>query len=114
MKRLGLFILALLLSVSFSYVYGVTWVAQTENVTSPNYPSAYPNNQDVTVTLTKSGATSVRVHFSAFNTESGYDFVKILNGSGTEVASYNGNKGAFTSIEVAGDTIKVDLHLTTV
>jgi len=84
-----------------------TWTAETKNVSSANYPSDYPNNVDKTDTFTKSGATKMRVHFSAFATESGYDKVYILNGAGTVLATYDGSKGAFTSAEVDGDTIKV-------
>ncbi len=86
---------------------GYSWTSESANYTSPNYPSAYPNNYNNTITITKPGATRIRVHFSAFDTESGYDFVYIQNGSGTQVASYNGSKGAFTSAEVTGDTLKV-------
>lgn len=84
-----------------------TWQSDSASYTSPSYPSAYPNNQDVTTTITKSGATKIRVKFSAFDTESNYDYVYILDGSGNQVASYTGSKGAFTSIEVTGDTLKV-------
>ena len=84
-----------------------TWQSETKSDTSLNHPSDYPNGQDVTKTYTKTGATKMRVHFSAFSTESGYDFVYILNGAGNTVATYDGSKGAFTSAEVDGDTIKV-------
>lgn len=83
------------------------WVSVSADYGSPNYPSDYPNSQDDTTTITKSGATKIRVVFDAFYTESGYDYVYILDGSGSQVASYNGNLGSFTSVEVDGDTLKV-------
>ncbi len=83
------------------------WVSVAKSLTSPNYPSNYPNSQDITSTLTQPGASKVRVHFSAFNTENNYDKVYIMNSLGTVLATYTGSKGAFTSIEVAGDTVKI-------
>ena len=61
-------------------------------------------------TITKAGASKIRVHFSAFDVEQGYDFTYILNGSGTQVKEYTGNQGAFTSVEVGGDTLKVNFQ----
>ncbi len=84
-----------------------TWQSQSASTTSPNYPSNYPDNTDKTYTFSKSGATKMRVHFSAFDTESGYDKVYIENASGSTIATYDGSKGAFTSAEVSGSTIKV-------
>ncbi len=84
-----------------------TWNAQAEDESSPNYPSNYGNNEDVTTTFTKAGAAGVRVHFDDFNTEAGYDYARILDGSDVEQIKYSGNNGAFTSIEITGDTLKI-------
>jgi len=74
---------------------------------STNYPADYPNNDSVSDTLTKAGASKVRVHFDAFNTEAGYDFVTITDASDVVKYTYDGNLGSFTSGEVAGTTLKV-------
>lgn len=86
---------------------GSSWQSESQSVTSVNYPSNYTNDQDTTYTFTQTGASKVRVHFSAFNTESNYDFVYILDGSGNTIATYTGSLGSFTSEEVDGSTLKV-------
>ena len=75
---------------------------------SPGWPGQYPNDQDVTTTITKVGASEIRVRFDAFKTEGdNYDYVQILNSADELQATYQGNLGAFTSTSVAGDTIKL-------
>ncbi len=86
------------------------WYEQSHVITSPNYPSNYPNRYDHTWTITESGAQKMKVHFSAFNTERNYDFVYIKTGSGSTVATYHDNRGSFTSAEVNGDTIKIRFY----
>lgn len=81
------------------------WTSVSKSATSPGYPSSYPNNANDSVTLSVPGASKIRVKFDAFNLESNYDFLYLLNGSGSTVATYTGNKGAFTSADVAGDTV---------
>ncbi len=51
----------------------------------------------------------MRVHFSQFETEEDFDYVYILDGSNTVVASYTGTKIPFWSDEVDGNTIKIRL-----
>ncbi len=84
-----------------------TWTATSADVSSPNYPSNYGNNEDETTTLTQAGANAVRVHFDYFKTEANYDFVRILDASDNIKYTYHGNIGAFTSGEVSGTTLKV-------
>ncbi len=43
----------------------------------------YSNNMDCRFLIQPPGASSVSLHFTAFNTESGYDFVRVYNGSST-------------------------------
>ncbi|MCK4528699.1 T9SS type A sorting domain-containing protein, partial [candidate division WOR-3 bacterium] len=85
---------------------GGDWTEISYSVSSPHY---YSNNYDHTWTITKSGASKMKVHFSAFNTESNYDYVYIYDGSNNQIARYDGNKGAFWSAEVSGSVIKVRL-----
>lgn len=95
-----------------------TWLSETKDQGSVNYPSNYPNNQDNIYTFTKAGAAAVRLHFDAFKTESNYDFATVRNGSDAFPAdiaarrvdplSYHGNLGSFTSAEITGTTIRVN------
>ncbi len=72
-------------------------------------PHSYRNNRTYTHTITHTGAFGMKVHFSAFATESGYDFVYIKDGTGATVYTYSGSLGAFTSGPVNGATITVQL-----
>ncbi len=67
----------------------------------------YDNNEDRTWTVNIPGALVVGVHFSAFVTEGGYDFVRIMNAEDEVVAIYDGDLGAFNSMAVEGDTLKI-------
>jgi len=59
--------------------------------------------------ITQPGAVVMAVHFSDFDTESGYDYVYILDGDDQQWAVYDGDLGEFTSVIVEGNTIKVRL-----
>ena len=72
-------------------------------------PHPYSNSQTYTKTFSHPGATGMKVSFSSFDTESGYDFVKIKDGTGTVLYNYSGNKGVFVSGPVNGDVITVEL-----
>jgi len=88
-----------------------TWHTELNSWNTPDYPSSYPNNyDDYLVTLTHPGAEAVRVVFDEFNTEANYDFIRLRNASETDIYSYHGNLGAFTSSAIIGDTIKVYFH----
>lgn len=84
------------------------------NITSPNYPGNYPNNNDTTWTKTVAGVSQIRVHFTKIDVEANYDFVYIYDGNGnlitiyTNTGSWPGN--ALTNVSspwINGDTIKV-------
>jgi len=76
---------------------------------SPVIETAHPygNNEDQTWTITQPGAVVMALHFSQFDTESGYDFVYLLDGDDQQVAVYDGTIGPFTTALVEGNTIKV-------
>lgn len=93
--------------VLFCVGAGYSWTTQSASYASPGYPSSYANNSDASFTISVSGASKIRVHFSAFNTESGYDILTVMDGSGNKIASYSGNRGAFTSVEVSGSVMKL-------
>jgi hypothetical protein len=54
-------------------------------------------------------AKAVRVKFSEFVTERGYDFVHVYDGQGVQAATYTGNRGPFVSVEVPGNVLTVEL-----
>lgn len=84
------------------------WHSDVISPATPNYPSNYPNNSAgyLGAALTHSGAVAVRVHFRDFNTEQNYDFVRLRNAGGTNIFSYHGSLGAFTSAALTGDTVR--------
>ncbi|HTM21334.1 MAG TPA: M36 family metallopeptidase, partial [Kofleriaceae bacterium] len=54
---------------------------------------------------TQPGATWMRFHFSAFNTEAGFDVARISDGSFRQVQELSGSLGASSTLAVTGDTI---------
>jgi Zn-dependent metalloprotease len=56
-----------------------TLTATSGTLTSPSYPNQYPNNYTRTWCIRPGASTTLT--FSAFNTESGYDFVSITDGN---------------------------------
>ena len=48
--------------------------------TSPSYPHNYPNNKNCNWRITVPDGYSVKVVFSHFNTEEGYDYLRIYDG----------------------------------
>ena len=56
-------------------------------VTSPNYPCNYPKNLNRTTTITAKEGMVVELEFTAFNTESGYDTLAILDNDGTVLSN---------------------------
>ena len=57
-------------------------------------PDNYGNNTNVTTVISPAGATSLDITFTMFDFESGYDYLKIYDGtstSGTLIGTYDGN-----------------------
>ena len=81
----------------------------TEDVESIDSPHPYPSPYDNTWTITKTGATTVSVHFSLFDTEPGWDYVYIMDGADNVYDTLTGSLEPFWSVSVPGDTIKVRL-----
>jgi len=94
------------------------WHTQSLNepIQSPNYPNNYPDEYPLTswTIPTNLAAVKVRLHFTAFNTESSYDFVdiykkdtyfdnKVLHLSGNHGTDYW--TGSFTLAEDSHDVI---------
>ena len=54
-------------------------------LTSPNYPQRYPNNHDSTQTIQVAEGKTISFAITDFNTELEYDYVKIIDGDGTNL-----------------------------
>jgi thermitase len=65
----------------------------------------YVDNARLTRTLTVPGAKLMRARVARFDTESGYDFLKVLNGSRAAVDSVSGQGTAYETEYVEGDTM---------
>ncbi|ARU59742.1 hypothetical protein CBW65_00785 [Tumebacillus avium] len=74
-----------------------------------NTPHPYSNSTTYAAhSYTKTGAQQVALHFSRFETESGYDKVTIKDKNGNVIFTYSGTKAAFWAI-VDGDKISSTL-----
>ncbi len=83
------------------------WVAQGADIRSL-HPYKNHTRQKWTITAADE-AQSVRVNFTGFDTERGYDFVYLYDGKGAQVAAYTGLRLDFTSVSVPGNVVTVEL-----
>lgn len=82
-------------------------ITKSTYLSSPNFPY-YPNSYDGLVdTISNASATRIRVHFKTFDTETNYDFVYLKDTNSSQVHTYHGSKGSFTSAWINGDTLKI-------
>jgi len=83
-----------------------------ETVDSSLYPESshnYSNGANETKTLTVPGAAKLILTFSSSSaTESNYDYVYVLDGSGNQIGKYSGTL-ANKVVTVPGDTVKIRL-----
>jgi len=85
-----------------------SWSSPIAKALSSAHP--YPHNAAQRFTITKAGARYIRVHFTRFDMESGYDFVKFYNQDGTLAESLTGRKtAAFWTNEIEGSSITIEL-----
>ncbi|MGQ4871156.1 MAG: caspase family protein [Candidatus Thorarchaeota archaeon] len=89
-----------------------TTVTVTRTVESYVLESDHPysNYYDHTWTITKEGATQIRVHFTKIDVENNYDYVYVYDYAGNTLHSLTGlySNGGWTSYS-NGDTIKIRL-----
>ena len=69
----------------------------------------YRNYEHQVFTITHPGALSVKVHFTGFDTESGYDYVKLATPAGESAIFYSGRLGDFWTKEIPGPTVRIEL-----
>ncbi len=87
------------------------WIAQTlgdDQAIRTAHPYANSFRQKWTITAIPE-AQRIRVHFTGFDTERGYDVVALYDGNGRQVATYTGRRGDFTSVEVGGNVVTIEL-----
>ncbi len=74
--------------------------------------SAHPYANDFSgfAEIKQPGAAEIRLVFDRFELEQGYDFVKLVDGHGTEAASYTGLLGQLVTDPVGGDTVTLWLE----
>lgn len=85
--------------------------SSTMNAESPH---PYTDNYDNTWPITISNATNIRAHFTRYDIEGHFDFLKILDGSDNQITDYSGGWGEHNVYDVwtpwvEGDTIKIRL-----
>jgi hypothetical protein len=81
------------------------WEREDASFGSPN---PYADDQTLAWRVTgNEGTRAVRVVFSSFDLEEGYDFVTLYDASWNPVHVYTGNLGAFTSDPIDGEMIYV-------
>lgn len=67
-----------------------TLTTASGTIQSPNYPAAYGNNYNHTWCIVPAAGQPATLTFSAFDTESGYDFVTITNANGVQLSKTSG------------------------
>lgn len=77
-----------------------------ENI-STSHP--YPNNTDITYTISKQNAKAIKVCFSNFQTEKNHDYVYLYDKNNFLYGTYTGNLGNFESVSIPGDIVYVRL-----
>ena len=67
-----------------------TLTAESGTLTSPNYPNPYPDNFSHIWCIQPASGQPATLHFDAFNTESGYDFVTIKDANSQVLSNTSG------------------------
>jgi thermitase len=68
----------------------------------------YTNSFADTYEIVHKGASHIRVHFSRFELEQKYDWLRVLDKRGKEIVTYTGQLGEFMSADALGDTLRIE------
>ena len=91
------------------YVHPRGAMATVDSSLYPESAHNYSNSMNETKTLTVPGASKLVLTFNSSSaTESNYDYVYILDGSGNQIGKYSGSL-AGKVVTVSGDTVKIRL-----
>ena len=79
-------------------------------ISSPNFPYDYCNNLDCQYSITVPSSYKIRLYFTSFNTENGWDFVKV----GTRKVTFRTYESKMVSLNWAFLTndLTISYHLT--
>ncbi len=83
------------------------WISYQDSASTPH---PYTNNLTLSFRFDHPGATHVRVHFAAFDTEAGCDKVTLRDRQNRVVAIYSGKLGEFWSADALGDVLVVEFQ----
>lgn len=78
------------------------WPKKDEKI-STDHP--YKENAAGEWTINVPGAKQISIHFSKFETESGFDYVTVMDSTGKVVAKLSGNKKDFSTAPVDGESV---------
>jgi pseudolysin/vibriolysin len=67
-----------------------TLTAESGTVSSPNFPNDYPDNFRRTYCVQPASGSPATLHFDSFNTEAGFDFVRIRDANGAQISNTSG------------------------
>ena len=67
-----------------------TLTAESGTITSPNFPANYPDNFRRTYCIQPASGSPATLTFTAFNTEAGFDFVRIRDANGANLSNTSG------------------------
>jgi len=98
-----------------------SWLTESSTWATPNYPSNYPDNYEgILTTVTKPGASAMRMVFADFTTEGQYDFISLRDATTAfptsiterrnDPFSFSGDLTPFTSNPILGDTLRVQFY----
>jgi subtilisin family serine protease len=82
------------------------WTEKPATAVETTHP--YPNDAKLVFQVQAPGAKHIRVHFSRFETESGFDQLVLRDSAGTVVKSYSGTLGEFWSADALGDSLRLE------
>ncbi|XP_078600000.1 uncharacterized protein LOC144875099 isoform X2 [Branchiostoma floridae x Branchiostoma japonicum] len=103
--------------VSSQPVCGLSLTSDSGTFTSPNYPADYPNYSNCTYKISVTPPKVVRLTFTDFNVEEGYDFVYVYDGDtldptqligerldGTSIPDPKSSSGSFMTVQFTSDS----------
>lgn len=82
------------------------WTSKSARIESKH---PYEAAKTIQFEIHQKGAKFLRIHFSSIDVESGYDFVRVLDGAGEEVDSFSGRLQDVTSAFIEGDKATIEL-----
>eukprot|EP00058_Branchiostoma_floridae_P020365 XP_002605855.1 hypothetical protein BRAFLDRAFT_90826 [Branchiostoma floridae] len=96
---------------------GLSLTSDSGTFTSPNYPADYPNYSNCTYKISVTPPKVVRLTFTDFNVEEGYDFVYVYDGDtldptqligegldGTSIPDPKSSSGSFMTVQFTSDS----------